>query len=151
MKDLSTPSRELALRVGREVEFRDRLTAGSLHPRSGITVVDLYCLEEAYHLLGEPLPRLDLCDLASWVRTALGDTELADRIARDCDVAADALTLILTPTQSLAGTVQVVARVLEVALHKAHELGFPMGRILDGAGGQYRLFNFFFLFLIQLI
>ena len=30
---------------------------------------------------------------------------------------------ILTPTRSLAGTVQIVARVLEVALHKAHALG----------------------------
>ena len=44
------------------------------------------------------------------------------------------LTLILTPTRSLAGTVQIVARVLEVALHKAHELGFPLDRILDGMG-----------------
>ena len=32
--------------------------------------------------------------------------------------------MILTPTTSAAGTTQVVARVLEVALHKAHELGF---------------------------
>lgn len=60
--------------------------------------------------------------------------ELAERIARDCGVAAEALSLILTPTRSLAGTVQVVSRVLEVALHKAHELGFPLERILDGAG-----------------
>ena len=38
----------------------------------------------------------------------------------------DRLTLIYAPTQSLAGGVQVVARVLEVALHKAHELKFPL-------------------------
>jgi methenyltetrahydromethanopterin cyclohydrolase len=42
--------------------------------------------------------------------------------------------LILTPTRSLAGTVQVVSRVLEVAMHKAHELGFPLERIVDGSG-----------------
>ena len=30
--------------------------------------------------------------------------------------------------QSLAGTVQIVARCLEVALHKAHELDFPLRR-----------------------
>lgn len=59
---------------------------------------------------------------------------LTDRIARDCGVAPDALTLILTPTRSLAGTAQIVARVLEVALHKAHELGFPIHDIVDGAG-----------------
>jgi methenyltetrahydromethanopterin cyclohydrolase len=60
--------------------------------------------------------------------------ELADRIAEQCGIAPEALTLILTPTQSLAGAVQVVARVLEVALHKVHALGFPLHSIIDGAG-----------------
>jgi methenyltetrahydromethanopterin cyclohydrolase len=59
---------------------------------------------------------------------------LVDRIARDCGVAPEALTLILTPTTSLAGNVQVCARVLEVALHKVHELGFPQDHVVDGAG-----------------
>lgn len=59
---------------------------------------------------------------------------LVDRIARDCGVAPEALTLILTPTTSLAGNVQVCARVLEVALHKLHELGFPLEHVVDGAG-----------------
>jgi methenyltetrahydromethanopterin cyclohydrolase len=57
---------------------------------------------------------------------------LIDRIALDCGVAVDRLTLILTPTRSLAGTVQIVARVMEVALHKAHALHFPLDRIIDG-------------------
>jgi len=60
--------------------------------------------------------------------------EIADKIARDCGVKPDQVTLILTPTRSLAGTLQVVARVLEVALHKAHTLGFPLHHIVDGAG-----------------
>lgn len=60
--------------------------------------------------------------------------ELTAKIAMDCGVEADQLTLILTPTRSLAGTTQVVARVLEVALHKAHELGFPLEHIIDGVG-----------------
>lgn len=54
-------------------------------------------------------------------------------IAAMCGVTPRALTLVLTPTRSLAGTVQIVARVLEVALHKAHALGFPLDRIVDGA------------------
>lgn len=57
-----------------------------------------------------------------------------DKLLSDCNLAADALTLILTPTTSLAGTTQVVARVLEVALHKSHELGFALANIVDGAG-----------------
>ena len=55
-----------------------------------------------------------------------------DKLLRDCGLRPESLTLILTPTTSLAGTTQVVARVLEVALHKAHELGYPLGNIVDG-------------------
>lgn len=57
-----------------------------------------------------------------------------DKLLRDCHLAAEALTLILTPTRSLAGTTQIVARVIEVALHKAHELGFALDHIVEGAG-----------------
>lgn len=60
--------------------------------------------------------------------------ELTAKIADDCGIRPEHLTLILTPTRSLAGTVQVVARVLEVALHKAHTLGFPMSHVVDGFG-----------------
>lgn len=55
-----------------------------------------------------------------------------DKLLHDCGLQPEALTLILTPTTSLAGTTQVVARVLEVALHKAHELGYALANIVDG-------------------
>ena len=57
-----------------------------------------------------------------------------DKVTSDCGVTPSALTVIYAPTQSLAGATQVVARVLEVALHKAHELKFPLERIVDGMG-----------------
>jgi methenyltetrahydromethanopterin cyclohydrolase len=56
-----------------------------------------------------------------------------DKILRDCALAPEALTIVLTPTTSLAGTTQVVARVLEVALHKAHELHFDLSHIVEGS------------------
>lgn len=59
--------------------------------------------------------------------------ELVRKIAADCGLKPSGLTLILTPTRSLAGGLQVVARVLEVALHKAHELGFALEAIVDGS------------------
>ena len=59
---------------------------------------------------------------------------IIEKIAQACQVTSENLTVIITPTASLAGTVQVVARVLEVALHKAHALHFPLERILDGSG-----------------
>jgi methenyltetrahydromethanopterin cyclohydrolase len=58
---------------------------------------------------------------------------VVDKVLRDCGLAPEGLAFILTPTTSLAGTTQVVARVLEVALHKAHELGIALGDIVDGA------------------
>lgn len=59
---------------------------------------------------------------------------IVEKISRDCGIAPDRITLILAPTRSLAGTVQVVARSLEVALHKVHTLGFPLEQVVDGAG-----------------
>jgi methenyltetrahydromethanopterin cyclohydrolase len=58
--------------------------------------------------------------------------EVVEKIAKACKVEPDSVHVILTPTSSLAGGMQVVSRVLEVALHKAHSLHFPLGNIIDG-------------------
>jgi methenyltetrahydromethanopterin cyclohydrolase len=55
------------------------------------------------------------------------------KVLRDCALEPAGLALVLTPTNSLAGTTQVVARVLEVALHRAHELGFALQDIVEGS------------------
>ncbi len=60
--------------------------------------------------------------------------EIVAKVCEYCQIAPSQLTLILTPTSSLAGGVQIVARVLEVALHKVHALKFPLEKIVDGAG-----------------
>jgi methenyltetrahydromethanopterin cyclohydrolase len=60
--------------------------------------------------------------------------EIIEKVARDTGLEAESLTFILTPTTSIAGTVQIVARVLEVALHKAHTLHFPLENIISGNG-----------------
>lgn len=57
-----------------------------------------------------------------------------EKIIRDTKVAPEQLTIILTPTTSIAGVVQIVGRVLEVALHKAHTLHFPLQNIVRGTG-----------------
>jgi methenyltetrahydromethanopterin cyclohydrolase len=59
---------------------------------------------------------------------------IVDKVLRDCGLEASGLTMILTPSTSAAGTTQVVGRVLEVALHKAHHLGFPIAAIVEGVG-----------------
>ena len=60
--------------------------------------------------------------------------EVVEQVALDCKVAPSAMTVIYAPTQSLAGGAQVISRVLEVALHKTHELKFPLARVVDGMG-----------------
>jgi len=60
--------------------------------------------------------------------------QIIDKIVDDCDISEKNLTIILTPTRSLCGTTQVVGRVLEVGLHKVHELGFPIDKVVDGFG-----------------
>ena len=88
----------------------------------------------------EPLfERLDYADEATSATLVLEGARppprpVVAKVARDCGVAAETLTFIYAPTQSLAGSVQVVARALEVALHKAYELQFPLEHIVDGIG-----------------
>lgn len=88
--------------------------------------------EELY----DELKYRDQCDSACIVIEAdvIPPIEIADKIAEACGIPAKQLTLIITPTSSLAGSVQVVGRVLETSLHKAHALGYELDNILDGAG-----------------
>nr|AAY89279.1 methylene tetrahydromethanopterin cyclohydrolase [uncultured bacterium BAC10-10] len=59
--------------------------------------------------------------VATWVATKAG-------------IAPDALTFAVAPTASLAGGVQIVARVLETGLHKMETIGFDVTRVLSAAG-----------------
>ncbi|MEA1833785.1 methenyltetrahydromethanopterin cyclohydrolase [Methylobacterium durans] len=56
------------------------------------------------------------------------------KVAEAAGLSPEDVTFIFAPTQSLAGSTQVVARVLEVALHKAHTVGFDLHKIVDGIG-----------------
>jgi methenyltetrahydromethanopterin cyclohydrolase len=60
--------------------------------------------------------------------------EVADFVAERAGVPASALTLLMAPTASTAGGVQIAARVVETALHKLHELGFDVRRVVAGYG-----------------
>jgi methenyltetrahydromethanopterin cyclohydrolase len=60
--------------------------------------------------------------------------EVADYVAERAGVPASALTLIMAPTASIAGSVQIAARVVETALHKLHELDFDVRRVVAGFG-----------------
>ncbi len=59
---------------------------------------------------------------------------IADFVAERAGVPASALTLLTAPTASVAGGVQIAARVVETALHKLHALGFDVRRVVAGFG-----------------
>ncbi len=58
--------------------------------------------------------------------------EIVKKVSIDCKVPSKDITFILTPTTSICGTIQIVSRVLEVSIHKIHELNFPLNKILYG-------------------
>ena len=60
--------------------------------------------------------------------------EVCRQIAADCRIEPANLTLLAARTASIAGSVQVVARSVETALHKMHELGFDLSRVQSGYG-----------------
>jgi methenyltetrahydromethanopterin cyclohydrolase len=62
------------------------------------------------------------------------DDAVIDFLCEKLVLPAAKLTLLVAPASSLAGTVQVVARSLETALHKLHELGFDLGAVVSGFG-----------------
>jgi methenyltetrahydromethanopterin cyclohydrolase len=60
--------------------------------------------------------------------------EVAGYVAERAGVPPAALTLLMAPTASVTGSVQIAARIVETALHKLHELDFDVRRVVAGYG-----------------
>jgi methenyltetrahydromethanopterin cyclohydrolase len=60
--------------------------------------------------------------------------EIVAKIAECCRVSPTNVTLLIAPTASLAGGLQVVARSVETALHKLAEVGFDFSRVVSAQG-----------------
>jgi methenyltetrahydromethanopterin cyclohydrolase len=60
--------------------------------------------------------------------------EVAAYVAQKARLRASALTFVVAPTASLAGGVQISARIIETGLHKMETLGFDVRRIVSGMG-----------------
>ncbi|MFX1559288.1 MAG: methenyltetrahydromethanopterin cyclohydrolase [Promethearchaeota archaeon] len=59
---------------------------------------------------------------------------VAQYIADKCNIATSDLYCLLAPTACLVGSIQVSARVVEVGMHKLHEIGFDLDRVRSGYG-----------------
>lgn len=60
--------------------------------------------------------------------------EVINYLAERLQLPIDRITLLAAPASSMAGTVQVVARSLETALHKLYELKFDLKQVVSGFG-----------------
>ncbi|MCI0335090.1 MAG: methenyltetrahydromethanopterin cyclohydrolase [Planctomycetes bacterium] len=88
--------------------------------------------EELFDHIGNR-ERPDVCVGVLETGTLPPDAVCVD-IASKCGVAPDRLTLLVARTASAAGTLQIVARSIETALHKLHVLEFDLARVESASG-----------------
>lgn len=86
--------------------------------------------------LFEKIGRKESADAVVGVLEAgkLPHEDVCHHVAEECGVAAEHLTLMVAPTASIAGSIQVVARSIETAMHKLHEVGYDILRVRSGFG-----------------
>jgi methenyltetrahydromethanopterin cyclohydrolase len=92
----------------------------------------LACTEELF----EKLDYRDEPDVAviALEGRKLPTEEVTEYIGRRCDVSTEKLYILVAPTASVVGSVQVAARVVETGMHKMTELGFDIERVSSGYG-----------------
>jgi methenyltetrahydromethanopterin cyclohydrolase len=64
----------------------------------------------------------------------LPGVEVASFVAEKCGIKPEQLILLVAPTASLVGSVQIAARSAETGLHKLTELGFDVRRVTSAFG-----------------
>jgi hypothetical protein len=80
---LSPPNDELAMRILQAVPYKDRIPAGRLTPRMGITRGSVRGLPELHLYLApnnRTLPGINLDRLADWIEQVIRDPELAGAV-----------------------------------------------------------------------
>jgi methenyltetrahydromethanopterin cyclohydrolase len=60
--------------------------------------------------------------------------QVITHLVRKLPTTVDKITLLVAPASSIAGTIQVVARSVETALHKLHELKFDVTQVMSATG-----------------
>jgi methenyltetrahydromethanopterin cyclohydrolase len=91
-----------------------------------------YAKEELFaHIPGKEEPPVAVGVLET---RKVPDDAVIDYLSESLKLPPGKLTLLAAPASSIAGTFQVVARSLETALHKLHELQFDLAQAVSGFG-----------------
>ncbi len=124
----SGPARALAL--DRSIPMAVGLKREELRRQGLIT----YTPREIYEKIGYR----DSYDKAVIVMesSSIPPDEVLRSIAKSCNVEPGNLYALITPTSSLAGSVQIVGRIIEVGIFKLALLGFDFTKIFFGSGSS---------------
>jgi methenyltetrahydromethanopterin cyclohydrolase len=78
----------------------------------------------------------DKCDKAIVVLETdkIPGQKILGRFCKECKVSSENLAIILTPTTSVSGAVQVSGRIIETGMHKLRRLGLDMKSVLHAFG-----------------
>jgi methenyltetrahydromethanopterin cyclohydrolase len=78
----------------------------------------------------------DSCDHSVLVLESdkLPPEEVVDKVAKDCGVETGNVHIVVAPTASVAGSVQISARIVETGIHKMESIGFDINTIKSGYG-----------------
>ena len=88
--------------------------------------------EELFDKIGH---REDTPSVVGVVEAAQIPTDsVIDKVAAACRVEQFHVTLCVAPTKSVTGTIQIVARSVETAMHKLFDLGFDLNCVESGIG-----------------
>ncbi|MGY5881843.1 MAG: methenyltetrahydromethanopterin cyclohydrolase [Candidatus Thorarchaeota archaeon] len=60
--------------------------------------------------------------------------DVTEYIAEKCGISTSNLYCVVVPTASIAGSVQISSRIVEVGIHKLHEIGFDPEKVRRGHG-----------------
>ena len=90
----------------------------------------------------EPLFKQHLIDYVDQAETAviilegptLPNDDVGTFIARKCRLSPDQVTMLMAPAASVAGSIQLCARVVATGMHKMLKLGFDVRKVLHGYG-----------------
>ncbi|AEA48004.1 methenyltetrahydromethanopterin cyclohydrolase [Archaeoglobus veneficus] len=64
----------------------------------------------------------------------LPDEKVVEYIAKECDVEPEDVYVLVAPTASIVGSVQISGRIIEMALYRMAELGYDVNRTLSATG-----------------
>jgi methenyltetrahydromethanopterin cyclohydrolase len=112
--------------AGMQVKVEKYFAMGSGPMRAAAAREELF-----HHLPGKESPS---CAVGVLETKTLPTADVVAHLVGKLPTTVERLTLLVAPAASLAGTLQVVARSVETALHKLHELKFDVTRVVSGYG-----------------